>query len=128
MVPTPSQKTWSQAAWSSKLLRSTRRPSWRSGARCSRWEGRWKYGRLPPPMTRRRVDLADYRSVEDLFRRESGHLVAALTRVFGPSNLTLVEDVVQDALMAAMQAWRFGPPRDPKAWILQTAKNRAIDV
>ena len=74
------------------------------------------------------MDLADYRSVEDFFRRESGHLVAALTRVFGPSNLTLVEDVVQDALMAAMQAWRFEPPRDPKAWLLQTAKNRAIDV
>jgi RNA polymerase sigma-70 factor (ECF subfamily) len=66
--------------------------------------------------------------VEDLFRSESGHLVAALTRLFGPSNLTLVEDVVQDALMAAMQAWRFEPPRDPKAWILQTARNRAIDV
>jgi len=74
------------------------------------------------------VELADHQLVEDLFRRESGHLVAALTRLFGPSNLTLVEDVVQDALMAAMQAWQFEPPRDPKAWILQTARNRAIDV
>jgi len=71
---------------------------------------------------------ADRRLVEDLFRRESGHLVAALTRVFGPSNLALVEDVVQDALMAAMQGWRLESPRDPKAWILQTARNRAIDV
>jgi len=74
------------------------------------------------------VEPADHPLVEDLFRRESGHLVAALTRLLGPSNLALVEDVVQDALMAAMQAWRFGPPRDPKAWILQTARNRAIDV
>src|SRR5262249_12723130 len=38
------------------------------------------------------------------------------------------EDVVQDALLTAMHAWQFGPPRDPKAWILQTAKNRAIDI
>jgi RNA polymerase sigma factor (sigma-70 family) len=66
--------------------------------------------------------------VEDLFRRESAHLVASLTRLFGPSNLALVEDVVQDALLAAMQAWQFGLPRDPKAWILQAAKNRAIDI
>src|SRR5262249_23349899 len=66
--------------------------------------------------------------VEDLFRREFAHLVAALTRLWGPSKLSLAEDVVQDALVSAMQAWRFGLPRDPKAWILQTAKNRAIDL
>jgi RNA polymerase sigma factor (sigma-70 family) len=66
--------------------------------------------------------------VEDLFRREHAHLVSSLTRLLGPSNLALVEDVVQDALLAAMQAWPFGLPRDPKAWILQVAKRRAIDV
>jgi RNA polymerase sigma factor (sigma-70 family) len=66
--------------------------------------------------------------VEELFRRESVHLTAALTRLFGPSNLALVEDVVHDALVAAMQAWRFSLPDSPRAWLLQTAKNRAIDV
>jgi RNA polymerase sigma factor (sigma-70 family) len=66
--------------------------------------------------------------VEDLFRNEHAHLVAALTRTLGPSNLQLAEDVVQDALVRAMQAWRFGPPRDPKAWIVRTARNRAIDI
>jgi RNA polymerase sigma factor (sigma-70 family) len=65
--------------------------------------------------------------VDDLFRRQSGRLVAALTRLLGPSKLALAEDVVQDALLAAMQAWRFGPPADPAAWILQAAKHRAID-
>jgi RNA polymerase sigma factor (sigma-70 family) len=65
--------------------------------------------------------------IEDLFRRESAHLVAALTRLLGPSNLPLAEDVVHDALLSAMDAWRFGVPRDPKAWIFQTARNRAID-
>jgi RNA polymerase sigma factor (sigma-70 family) len=66
--------------------------------------------------------------VEDLFRAEHAHLVAALTRTLGPANVALAEDVVQDALMSAMQAWRFGPPRDPKAWIVRAARNRAIDL
>lgn len=73
------------------------------------------------------ADAAETELVADLFRRESAHLLAALTRLFGPSHLALIEDVVQDALLSAMQAWRFGLPRDPKAWILETAKNRAID-
>src|SRR5919198_4649816 len=66
--------------------------------------------------------------VEDLFRNEHGHLVAALTRTLGPSNLPLAEDVVQDALVSAMHAWRFGPPRNPKAWSVRAARNRAIDI
>ena len=66
--------------------------------------------------------------VEDLFRRESAHLVSALARLLGPSNLALAEDVVHDALLSAMQSWRFGLPDNPKAWILQVAKHRAIDL
>lgn len=66
--------------------------------------------------------------VGDLFRRESGHLVAALVRLLGPARIGLAEDVVQDALISAMQAWRLAPPDNPKAWILQAAKHRAIDV
>jgi RNA polymerase sigma factor (sigma-70 family) len=66
--------------------------------------------------------------VEDLFRSESAHLVSALVRLLGPANVALAEDVVHDALISAMQAWRFAVPANPKAWILQVAKNRAIDV
>ena len=66
--------------------------------------------------------------VEDLFRREYAHLVSALTRALGPSNIPLAEDVVHDALLSAMNAWRFGLPRDPRAWIIRTAHNRAIDI
>ena len=66
--------------------------------------------------------------VEDLFRREYAHLVSALTRVLGPSNIPLAEDVVHDALVSAMHAWRFGLPQDPKAWIIRAARNRAIDI
>src|SRR4051812_23413560 len=66
--------------------------------------------------------------VEDLFRREFGHLVAALVRLLGPSKVALAEDVVHDALVSALQAWRFQPPDNPRAWILQVAKHRAIDL
>ena len=66
--------------------------------------------------------------VEDLFRREYAHLVSALTSVLGPSNIPLAEDVVQDALVSAMHAWRFELPRDPKAWIIRAARNRSVDI
>jgi RNA polymerase sigma-70 factor (ECF subfamily) len=67
--------------------------------------------------------------VESLFRRESGRMVAALTRVFGVHNLALVEDVVQDAFCRAMEVWKFrGMPEKPAAWLMTVARNRALDV
>jgi RNA polymerase sigma factor (sigma-70 family) len=67
--------------------------------------------------------------VDHLFRRESGRLVAALTRVFGVHNLALAEDVVQDALCRALEVWKFrGMPENPGAWLMTTAKNQALDV
>jgi RNA polymerase sigma-70 factor (ECF subfamily) len=67
--------------------------------------------------------------VEHLFRRESGRLVAALTRLFGLHNLALAEDVVQDALCRALEVWKFrGMPENPGAWLMTTAKNAALDV
>jgi RNA polymerase sigma factor (sigma-70 family) len=66
---------------------------------------------------------------EHLFRRESGRMVTALTRIFGLDNLALVEDVVQDAFCRALEVWKFrGVPDNPSAWLLTTAKNRAIDL
>jgi predicted RNA polymerase sigma factor len=66
---------------------------------------------------------------EHLFRHEAGRLVAALTRVFGVHNLALAEDVAQDALCRALEVWKFrGVPENPSAWLLATAKRRAIDV
>jgi RNA polymerase sigma factor (sigma-70 family) len=68
------------------------------------------------------------RLVDHLFRREAGRLVAILTRHFGVAYLHLAEDVVQDALVKAMLTWPFtGVPQNPSAWLLQTAKNRALD-
>ncbi len=64
-----------------------------------------------------------------LFRHESARMIAALTRVFGVHNLALAEDVVQDALCRALEVWKLrGVPENPSAWLMATAKNRAIDV
>ena len=66
---------------------------------------------------------------EHLFRRESGRMVAALTRVFGVHNLALAEDVVQDAFCRALEIWRVrGVPDNPAAWLMATARNRALDI
>ncbi len=64
--------------------------------------------------------------VERVFREEWGHAVAILTRVLG--DLELAEDAVQDAFTTALERWqRDGVPRTPGAWIVTTARNRAID-
>jgi len=66
---------------------------------------------------------------DHLFRRESGRMVAAVTRIFGIHNLSLAEDVVQDAFCRALEVWPFrGVPENPSAWLMATAKNRALDV
>jgi len=66
---------------------------------------------------------------DHLFRREAGRMVATLTRVFGVHNIALAEDVVQDAFCRALEVWKFrGVPENPSAWLLATAKNRALDV
>jgi RNA polymerase sigma factor (sigma-70 family) len=70
----------------------------------------------------------DEHALAVLFRQESGRLVASLTRFFGVSDLALAEDVAQETLMAALQAWSHGLPPDPRAWLFHVAKNRARDM
>src|SRR6266849_6804663 len=66
---------------------------------------------------------------DHLFRRESGRMVAVLTRIFGVHNLALAEDVVQDAFCRALEVWQFrGVPENPSAWLMTTAKNLALDT
>ncbi|HEV3485820.1 MAG TPA: sigma-70 family RNA polymerase sigma factor, partial [Vicinamibacterales bacterium] len=66
--------------------------------------------------------------VSHLFRHSAGQLVATLTRVFGAEHLALAEEVVQEALISAMQQWRLGGiPENPRAWLFQVARNRALD-
>lgn len=67
--------------------------------------------------------------VEHLFRHEWGKMVAILTRIFGVENMTLAEDVVQEALSRALQTWPFyGVPENPAAWIMRASRNLALDV
>ena len=66
---------------------------------------------------------------EHLFRHEAGRMVATLTRIFGTHNIALAEDVVQDAFCRAFEVWKVrGVPENPSAWLMATAKNRAIDA
>src|SRR5277367_7153097 len=70
------------------------------------------------------MELSDH-----LFRREAGRMVATLTRIFGVQNLALAEDVVQDAFCRAVEVWKFrGVPENPSAWLMTSAKNRALDI
>jgi RNA polymerase sigma-70 factor (ECF subfamily) len=56
-------------------------------------------------------------------------MVSVLTKIFGPHNLQLAEDVVQDTLLKAMNTWKInGIPDNPSAWLFTAAKNTAIDV
>jgi RNA polymerase sigma-70 factor (ECF subfamily) len=55
--------------------------------------------------------------------------VSALTRIFGVHNLALAEDVVQDAFCRALEVWRIrGVPDNSSAWLMTTARNRALDI
>jgi RNA polymerase sigma factor (sigma-70 family) len=66
---------------------------------------------------------------DQLFRHEAGRLVSILTRILGTENLELAEDVVQETLLQAIEAWKeSGPPDNPPAWLFRVAKNKAIDA
>lgn len=71
---------------------------------------------------------ADSDSLQTLSRGERPRLVARLTRIFGAAHLSLAEDAVQEAFVAALESWRErGVPDDPAAWLLTVARNRALD-
>ena len=56
-------------------------------------------------------------------------MVAVLTRFLGLHHLQLAKDVMQESFIKALQTWQLnGPPDNAEAWLLQVAKNKAIDV
>jgi RNA polymerase sigma-70 factor, ECF subfamily len=66
------------------------------------------------------------RAIEAVWRIESARLIAGLARMV--QDVGLAEDLAQDALVAAMEKWpSAGVPENPGAWLMATAKNRAID-
>ncbi|MEV6637233.1 RNA polymerase sigma factor [Actinoplanes sp. NPDC051470] len=62
--------------------------------------------------------------LEGIYRAEYGRCVATLARLLG--DISLAEEAVQDAFTVALQKWDVAPP-NPGAWIVTTARNRAID-
>jgi RNA polymerase sigma factor (sigma-70 family) len=66
------------------------------------------------------------RAIEAVWRIESPRLIASLTRIV--RDLGLAEDLAQDALVAALERWpETGVPENPGAWLLVTARRKAID-
>jgi RNA polymerase sigma-70 factor (ECF subfamily) len=66
-------------------------------------------------------------SIEDAFRRERSRVLATTIRVCG-GDFDLAEEVVQEAFVAAVEAWSSGLPDEPRAWLMGVAKHKAIDA
>jgi RNA polymerase sigma factor (sigma-70 family) len=65
-------------------------------------------------------------AIEAVWRIESARLIAGLTRIV--RDVGLAEDLAQDALVAALEQWpRDGIPDNPGAWLMATARHRAVD-
>jgi RNA polymerase sigma-70 factor (ECF subfamily) len=73
------------------------------------------------------VPAADAHSaIETVFRIESARLIAGLTRLV--RDVGVAEELAQDALVVALEQWpKTGIPKNPAAWLMTTAKNRALD-
>jgi RNA polymerase sigma factor (sigma-70 family) len=68
-----------------------------------------------------------HRAIEAVWRIESAKVIAGLTRIV--KDVGLAEDLAQDALLAALEKWpETGVPDNPGAWLMGTAKHRAIDA
>ena len=68
-----------------------------------------------------------HRAIDAVWRIESARLIAGLARLVG--DVGIAEDLAQDALVAALERWpEAGVPDNPGAWLMATAKHRAIDL
>ena len=73
------------------------------------------------------TDSATHRAIDAIWRIESPRLIAALARIV--RDVGLAEDLAQDALVAALAQWpQSGVPDNPGAWLMATAKHRALDL
>ena len=73
------------------------------------------------------MESATHRAIEAVWRIESARIIAALTRIV--KDVGVAEDLAQDALLAALEKWpETGVPANPGAWLMGTAKHRAIDA
>src|SRR3984957_1693206 len=73
------------------------------------------------------IESAAHRTINAVWRIESARLIAGLTRLV--RDVGVAEELAQDALVAALERWpESGIPDNPGAWLMATAKYRAIDV
>jgi RNA polymerase sigma factor (sigma-70 family) len=71
--------------------------------------------------------LATHRAIDAVWRIESARVIARLTRMV--RDVALAEELAQDAFLAALERWpQSGVPENPGAWLMATAKHRAIDM
>jgi RNA polymerase sigma factor (sigma-70 family) len=74
-----------------------------------------------------RVPSPEHRAIEAVWRIESAALIAGLARIV--RDVGVAEDLAQDALVVALERWpESGVPDNPGAWLMATAKHRAIDL
>jgi len=72
------------------------------------------------------ADTAAHRALAQVFREEAGRLTGSLVRMLG--DFDLAEELVQEALLAALEAWPgTGIPANPGAWLMTAARNKALD-
>src|SRR4051794_7838179 len=77
---------------------------------------------MPPP-----VPEPLSRTIETLYRSESGRVLATLVRLLG--NLDLAEESMHEAFAAALESWKLdGIPEKPRPWLISTARFKAIDA
>src|SRR6202163_1440339 len=78
-------------------------------------------------MTDQQETGSTHRAIDAVWRIESARLIAGLARIV--RDVGLAEDLAQDALVAALEQWpESGIPDNPGAWLMATAKHRAIDL
>ena len=78
-------------------------------------------GPAPPAETHALVDF--------LFRHHAAAMLSGLSRRLGLENLDLAEEVVQEAMLQALRLWPYhGIPDNPRAWLTQVARNKALDL
>ncbi|HYY53815.1 MAG TPA: sigma factor, partial [Candidatus Dormibacteraeota bacterium] len=67
-----------------------------------------------------------HRELERVVRDEAGRVTAAMVRLIG--DFDVAEDAVQDAVVTALERWpRDGVPENPGAWLMTTARRKALD-
>jgi RNA polymerase sigma-70 factor, ECF subfamily len=77
---------------------------------------------MPPPVTEQLS-----RTIETLYRSESGRVLATLVRLLG--DLDLAEEAMHEPFATALESWpKTGVPESPRPWLISTARNRAIDA